>query len=71
MLQTSPDVRFGPARVALDGGFFTSSENTPRSYDVGPDGRLLMIQPLGEAPRPSFVLVQHWFEELKRLVPVN
>lgn len=30
-----------------------------------------MIQPLGEAPRPSFVIVQNWTEELKRLVPVN
>lgn len=71
VLQTSPDVRFGPARVVLDGGFLTSSPNVVRTYDVGPDGRLLMIQPLGEAPRPSFVLVQNWLEELKRLVPVN
>ena len=71
IVQTVPEVRFGPPRVVLDGGFFASSRNTPRTYDMGPDGRLLMLQPLGEAPPPSFVVVQHWLEELKRLVPVN
>jgi len=71
LLQTSPDVRFGAARIVLDGGFLTSSQNTPRTYDVGRDGRLLMIQPLGEAPRPSFVLVLNWFQELRRLFPAD
>jgi hypothetical protein len=33
---------------------------------VAPDGRLLMIQPLGEQPPPEFVGVQHWFDELTR-----
>ena len=47
-----------------------------RTYDVSPDGRrFLMIKPVGspdatDAPA-SFVVVQHWVEELKRLVPTN
>jgi hypothetical protein len=25
----------------------------------------------GEAPAPQIIIVQHWFEELQRLVPVD
>jgi len=42
-----------------------------RNYDVSPDGqRFLMIKSSGSnqtAASPSIVVVQHWFEELKRL----
>jgi hypothetical protein len=44
-------------------------------FDISPDGqRFVMIKEGGgsvtDAP-PQIVVVQHWFEELKRLVPVN
>ena len=47
-----------------------------RTYDVSPDGqRFLMIKEGGVADEPApsarLVLVQHWFEELKRLVPTK
>ena len=47
-----------------------------RTYDVARDGRrFLMIKEVrepGEVDRPALIVViQHWFEELKRLVPVN
>jgi hypothetical protein len=35
------------------GGVVASSPFTPWSCDVAPDGRLLMIQPLGEQPPPD------------------
>jgi hypothetical protein len=42
---------------------------------VAPDGRFLMLKPVvaaGDDPLPpQVVLVQNWFEELKRLVPVE
>jgi serine/threonine-protein kinase len=38
------------------------------SYDVARDGRFLMIEPL-DATGASIVVVQNWFEELKRRVP--
>jgi hypothetical protein len=42
------------------------------SYDVGPDGRFLMIRPSAEELAPPVVhVVLNWFEELKRRVPVN
>jgi serine/threonine-protein kinase len=53
----------------------TGSVNTPPTYDVSLDGkRFLMIKPGGGpdlAAPPSIVVVQNWFEELKRLVPTK
>jgi hypothetical protein len=42
-----------------------------RGYDVTPDGRrFLMVQPRESPPQPvELVLVDHWFEELKRVAP--
>ena len=44
-----------------------------RNYDVSPDGkRFLMVkQPANQAAAPQIIVVQNWFEELKRLVPVR
>jgi eukaryotic-like serine/threonine-protein kinase len=46
-----------------------------RTYDISPDGRrFLMIKVVGanaDAGSPSIVVVQHWDQELKRLVPTK
>ena len=46
-----------------------------RSYDVAPDGRFLVIQPMTRTKTPaagsSIVVVQNWLEELKRRVPTR
>lgn len=61
--------------VVVKEGYFTNPVWWGRSYDVSPDGkRFLMIKeggPGGTAPPTSFVVVRHWFEELKRLAPTN
>ena len=41
-----------------------------RSYDVAPDGRLLMLKDEGNSADQIEVIV-NWFEELKRLVQVK
>ena len=55
-----PDVR-GPRR--------------PRPYDIAGDGRFVIIKGawanVGADPAPNLIVVQNWFEELKRLVPRN
>ena len=56
--------------------FFGGGAFAGRSYDVARDGRrFLMIKPVGGSERASapasLVVVQNWFEELKRLVPVK
>jgi serine/threonine-protein kinase len=46
-----------------------------RNYDVAPDGRRFLLtlrtEPPPALPPAQMVLVQHWFEELKRLVPTK
>ena len=56
-------------------GYLTNLNWWGRSYDVSPDGqRFLMIKEggaEGAAAPTSIVVVQHWVEELKRLVPAK
>lgn len=46
----------------------------PTHFDAARDGRLLMVKTGApgddEAPR-QFIVVQHWFEELRRLAPLK
>jgi hypothetical protein len=62
-----PQVLFEFAMTGSGGGF--------RPYDLAPDGRFLIIRSgqaeAGVGTEPQIVVVQNWFEELKRLVPVN
>ena len=62
-----------PARL-LEGRYFTGAGNVIRHYDVTADGqRFLMIKedPANDAASAQIILVQNWFEELKRLVPTK
>ena len=56
-------------------GYFTNLNWWGRSYDISPDGqRFLMIKEGGAAATAapaSIIVVQHWVEELKRLVPTK
>ena len=49
--------------------------NWGRNYDVAPDGRRFLLTLNKEAPTnlapAQMIFVQHWFEELKRLVPTH
>ena len=62
-------LEFRAPRALFRGGFVPFDPNVPRTYDVGRDGRFLMIR---EAPRvrpASLVVVLNWFEELRRRAP--
>lgn len=56
----------------VDGPYVTLTSASGRTYDVSPDGqRFLMVkQPATRAPA-QIVIVQNWFEELRRLVPAS
>jgi hypothetical protein len=44
----------------------------PTHFDVARDGRLLMVKPVdldGQGAPRQLVVVQNWFEELRRLAP--
>jgi hypothetical protein len=67
---TTPTLLVKDGYSTSPGGFFG------RTYDISPDGqRFLMIKEGGgtdqTATPPSLIVVQHWVEELKRLVPAK
>jgi hypothetical protein len=63
----------GPEEIAT-GSFYSLAVGAP-TFDVANDGRILMTtragQGVGDDAPDSIVIVQNWFEELKRLVPTN
>jgi hypothetical protein len=70
---SSEEREFSPLRAIF--WRFHDSGTQLRTYDVSPNGeRFLMIKEGGasdETPPAELILVQNWFEELKRLVPTN
>ena len=65
-----------PTLLVKEGYFTIPGGNGGRTYDLSSDGqRFLMIKEGGgtdqTAAPPQLVVVQHWVEELKRLVPTN
>jgi hypothetical protein len=40
------------------------------NYDVGPDGRFLMVEVEEGSERARLDVILNWFDELERLVPV-
>ena len=59
-----------PAQI-LQGQYFEAGVGSPRTIDVAPDGRFLVIKQGGDSAPQSLVVVQNWFEELKRRVPTD
>ena len=56
----------------FNGPYLMAAVNNGRRNDVASDGRFLMIRNIDvNAPPTHLVVVQNWFEELKRLVPTN
>ncbi|MDA2923148.1 protein kinase [Acidobacteria bacterium AH-259-L09] len=68
-VEIAPEFRFEPPQVLFEGSYV---HTTRPSYDVGPDGRFLMIKPSEEQAEAAQIhVVLNWFEELKRLVPTD
>ena len=73
-IETGPAFVTGPPQKLFTGPYLTPFDS--RTYDVSPDGRRFVMIKTAEtadqvAPAPRIVIVQNWFEELKRLVPTN
>jgi len=50
---------------------YAGSGNAGSGYDILPDGRFVMVRGADPSGSREIVLVQNWFEELKRLVPTK
>ena len=72
--------------VKVDGGFFAGKPRLlfkapgflftwpSRGWDISSDGRRFLMVKMGERkaqPVSEMILVQNWFEELKRLFPIQ
>ena len=72
-----PRFTAGNPQVIVEGPFATILPGiNGRMYDVSRDGRRFLLIKAVEgteqaAPPPQVVVVQNWFEELKRLAPAN
>ncbi len=75
-VETEAEFSFSAAaELFATGSYFTSEDPYIHSYDVAGDGRFLMIEPIeNPANRDEpigIIVVENWFEELKRLVPTD
>lgn len=69
-IETEPAFSWEKARLVFEGRFF--SHHNYATYNITPDGELfLMTKPMGESVITEIHVVLNWFEELKRLGPVD
>ena len=72
-ITTTPAFKAGTPEPVFENAYLETGWG--RSYDVAPDGRRFLLtfrkEPRPTLPPAQMVLVQHWFEELKRLMPAK
>ena len=69
ILQTQPAFVIGKTTPLPIEGMISTG---PRSYDIMPDGKFIVILPAGSnAGTPQFSVTLNWLEELKQRVPVK
>ncbi len=69
-IETEPSFRHGRPQVLFSGSYAFAARN----YDIHPDGqRFLMIKEAEQTGETGteLIVVENWFQELKRLVPTN
>jgi len=71
-VSSQPNFSVGKAKILFRGTYLRTPFTYPQ-YDVSPDGqRFLMIKPTEQSSSLNqIVIVQNWFEELKRRVPTG
>jgi eukaryotic-like serine/threonine-protein kinase len=72
----TPGAAFAPGRpdkVFESSGYLGGgAQGGGRTYDVAPDGRrFLMVKSTGPGEAPQLVVVLNWFDELRRLAPID
>jgi hypothetical protein len=73
-ITTNPELSVNAPVVLFDRPYFFAPSGSPRPhYDVTADGKRFLMITSGSAGGAGLriVVVQHWVEELKRLVPAS
>jgi serine/threonine-protein kinase len=70
-LETQPTLSVGTPRLLFEGSYAAIVQ--ARNFDVSADGqRFVMLKPVEqEQAPPHIVVVQNWFEELRRRMPTR
>ncbi len=74
-VQAGPSFAAGNPKALFEGQYVAGPGG--RSYDVSPDGQQFLLIKAAvaagseEVPPARFIIVENWFEELRRLVPAN
>ena len=68
-VQTEPSFTPGTPEVLFEGDYIL--EVGGRTYDAAADGQRFLMIKEGDEGAQNIIVVQHWFEELRRLVPTN
>ena len=73
-VQSGTTLVAGRPQVLFEGAMIAPAVGS-RTYDLAPDGRFIVIlraeEKTGSGTAPGLILVQNWFEELKRLLPTR
>ena len=70
-VKTGPGLSLGPPQTLFRGTYLAWSPDEPGTpWDVGPDGRFLMMKASPQIPH-KINIVLNWFEELKQRVPTQ
>ena len=73
-VETDPTFRAAVPEVLFDQQYYF--DRSRRIYDLAPDGQRFLMVTEGaattgaEGPAAQIILVQNWFDELQRLVPI-
>ncbi|MHC4507779.1 MAG: serine/threonine-protein kinase [Planctomycetota bacterium] len=70
-IETEPELKPGVPKELFKGQFRGAPTYLGLTYDLAPDGRLIMIQEDQESAKPTINVVLNWFEELEQLVPTG
>ena len=73
-VQTEPELIVSRPQKLFEGQYIFGNVGPFASYDVTPDGQQFVMIKAGGATgeaRQEIIVVQNWFEELKRLVPTE
>ncbi len=72
-LRTDPTLEAKTPTVLFEGSYSYGRYDLTPQYDVSPDDQQFVMvkesSDAGERPLTQIIVVQNWFEELKRLVP--
>jgi Tol biopolymer transport system component len=70
---TSPSLVVGTPKELFQGTFFVAPQTgSPRpQYDVTSEGQRIIMLQVDRTARPQIVVVQNWFEEVRRLLPAK